>query len=555
MKRIILTILFCSLVIVLLLSGCSNTSTPSAPATAATSAAPAPAPATTSSKAPAPETTSAPAPKPTTSAAPATPQAGQQQYGGTLKISYAAGPTTPIGIPWQTTGQSTSFTYCAIEPLMREDDTGKMNPWLASDYKVSPDNKSVTLTLRQGVKFHDGSDLNAAVVKWNMDSFIQAKMTRAKLWTSIDVVDNNTVKVNLSKWECSALEDIGGTGIISKANYDAKGEEAVKWAPCGTGAFKFVSFQRDVNIIYDKNPNYWQKGKPYLDGLQYVIIANSMTAQAALQAGSIDYMFLMDFKAQNDLKQQGFIIADKMQNTVMCSADSANADSPLAKAKVRQAIEYAIDKASLAKATGYGFLTPAYQVAVPYLYAYDKSIPDRTFDLSKAKQLLSEAGFPNGLKTRLVCDPMMMTKDQATILQGMLANVGITLDLEFPTFAKFQEYLTKGWNNALLSQGTRMWVLWPKYLEFYFSERSVFNASSRFTPPGYMDLLNQSLAATDNQQMLDLSKKASSMLYPDALCIPLFHTTQGVVYRKGINGLNMSPITNQITPEEIWISK
>jgi peptide/nickel transport system substrate-binding protein len=244
-----------------------------------------------------------------------------------------------------------------------------------------------------------------------------------------------------------------------------------------------------------------------------------------------------------------------MSNTVICSADSANADSPYANAKVRQAVEYAIDKVSLAKATGYGFLTPAYQVAVPSLYAYDKSIPDRTFDPAKAKQLLTEAGYPNGFKTRLIADPMMMTKDQATIIQGMLANVGITLELEFPTFPKFQEYLTKGWNNALLSQGTRMWVLWPKYLEFYFSTKSVFNASSRFTPPGYMDLLNQSLAATDTQQMLDLSKKASSMLYPDALCIPLFHTAQGIVYRKGVNGLNIDPITNGITPEEIWLSK
>ena len=76
-------------------------------------------------------------------------------------MCQAAGPTTPIGVPWETTGMSTTFANGVLEPLMREDSSGKIIPWLATDYKVAPDSKSVTLTLRQGVEFHDGSDFNA----------------------------------------------------------------------------------------------------------------------------------------------------------------------------------------------------------------------------------------------------------------------------------------------------------------------------------------------------------------------------------------------------------
>jgi peptide/nickel transport system substrate-binding protein len=225
-------------------------------------------------------------------------------------------PPSSIGYPPDLIGDASSCPQLNIEGLLRENNKGEMSPWLAESYKVADDLKSITFTLRKGVKFHDGSDLNAQVAKWNLDNRIAAKLE--PFWTSIDIVDDYTVRVNLNQWRNTIIRNFGdgpGGWMISKAAFDKNGLDWVRQNPVGTGPFKFVSFARDTSYKTVKNPNYWQTGKPYLDGVDVVFVSDPLTQQAVMKSGAADMMILEPGKQAYDMQQAGLtIIADIVTN-------------------------------------------------------------------------------------------------------------------------------------------------------------------------------------------------------------------------------------------------
>ena len=172
---------------------------------------------------------------PAKTTAPPTTTVAAPKSGGTFKYADPIGPRTSLGWMADPVGFLNGvYTNIFFDSLLESDNNGIIKPCLATKYEVSSDLKTITLTLRQGVKFHDGSDLNATVVKWNLDQIIGAKIGEYTSVTSVDIVDNYTVKLNVSKYTNTLLNFIGSTFIISKAYYDSKGGgkeaiEAMRW--------------------------------------------------------------------------------------------------------------------------------------------------------------------------------------------------------------------------------------------------------------------------------------------------------------------------------------
>ena len=150
-----------------------------------------------------------------------------------------------------------------------------------------------------------------------------------------------------------------------------------------------------------------------------------------------------------NLKSQGYQIFTQPAGTVALVPDSANADSPWSNIKVRQAAEYAIDREAIAKGFGFGINTAAYQWYPQGTMPYVPTLTGRKFDLAKAKQLMTDAGFPNGFKTRIISDGTI-SSDVVVSMQYYLNAIGIKADLEFPTAAAYNEITFSSWNNALL---------------------------------------------------------------------------------------------------------
>jgi ABC-type transport system substrate-binding protein len=164
-------------------------------------------------------------------------------------------------------GASTPSGKPAIETLVREDNSGRVNPWLAESWQFAPDGKSITFKLVKGVKFHDGSDFNAQAVKFNLDAVMAAKKAGTLLWISSEVVDDYTVRLNLKQFQNSILSllAVSTLPVVSPTAYNTKGIDWVRWNPVGTGPFKFVSFSRDV-LSNLPDLRVLKKGMPYLDG-------------------------------------------------------------------------------------------------------------------------------------------------------------------------------------------------------------------------------------------------------------------------------------------------
>ena len=121
--------------------------------------------------------------------------------------------------------------------LLREGADGTIYACLATKWELAPDRSYITLTLRKGVKFHDGSDFNASVAKWNLDQLKEGKVSGTNVWTTIDVVDDYTVKVGLSEYSNTIWADLsGGAGrMVSQIAYETNGLDWIRMNPCGTG--------------------------------------------------------------------------------------------------------------------------------------------------------------------------------------------------------------------------------------------------------------------------------------------------------------------------------
>jgi ABC-type transport system substrate-binding protein len=513
------------------------------------------------------------------------PTVGTPKYGGVLKvISNPAIP--PFGWPAEQMGGGSE--QCCLETLLHGDDKGNAVPWLAESYKVADDLKSITFNLRKGVKFHDGSDFNAEVAKWNLDNFIQASgvpssgappsggmppagappsgappggappsggvppggappsgdmppagsspsgapppggpSSGASNWSSVDIIDNYTIRVNLKKWANTAINDFADNNptidMVSKAAFDKNGLEWMRANPVGTGPFKFVSYQQDVGFKAVRNPDYWVKGKPYLDGIEYIFIADSTTQRMTMQIGQADLTSSNPGKESFDCASLGLTVVTAMNSNNVLVPDSANADSPWAKKEVREAVEYAIDREGIAQAFGYGYWQAPYQIPPRTSLAYDPNFAlGRKYDPEKAKQLLTEAGYPDGFKTTIIVSPMAK-QDVLVAMKADLAKVGIQVDLDFPGLGKWVTILGK---NTM--HNAAVFMICPMFdssfvagLQFTFNN---INQFCQITPE-----LTQAYQAAFVSPTPDakLTRAVTDMMTKDALVIPVYESGMG----------------------------
>jgi peptide/nickel transport system substrate-binding protein len=431
------------LILVALLVGCSpSTTTPTASTKQATSATPV-APKTTAP----PIGTALPA---VTTAAPTS----TVQTGGVLKI-LVSGSSTNFGNPIQmNTPTDNMYGAPAMEGLVKIDPNGNLAPWLATSWTISADGKSMTFTLRQGVKFHDGTEFNAQAAKQSLEMSKAGEWPQFKTVASFEALDNYTLKMTFSEsFDWSIVGAMGRvlTGWIFSPTYLQTHDKTVTaFHPVGTGPFRFVSYQKDTAIKYEKNPEYWDKGKPYLDAMEFDMMADVNSGVLSYKSGAASVLYNLPAKYVNDLQKSGSQIIKVPASAIDIYPDSAKATSPFSNQKVREALDYAIDKKAIADALGYGFYEPAYQ---PFPAGYWAAAPDlvgHPYNPAKAKQLLAEAGYANGFKTTLTLQTGA-AQDAPVAIQANLKDVGIDCAIVNVTLPAFSALSTKGWDGLCMA--------------------------------------------------------------------------------------------------------
>ncbi len=284
-----------------------------------------------------------------------------------------------------------------FEGLVKPDKNGDLMKALASDYSVSEDGLVYTFTLRQGVKFHNGNLVTAEDVKYSLDRVSglldgTPLITALSVITDVTIVDAETVQVTVGKANTELIYNFNAA-IIPAGSGEAENAQ-----PIGTGPFSFVSYTPQVGIVVKKNADYWQEGLPYLDEVNFKVVNSAETALMELQGGSIQICsYLTDSQAE-ELKDKFQILA--APSAVVQAIFFNNADPLLQDVRVRQAICYAVDKDLANEFVAGGNAIPISSAMLPTLKSYYTDLNDvygLESNVEKAKALLTEAGYPNGI--------------------------------------------------------------------------------------------------------------------------------------------------------------
>jgi peptide/nickel transport system substrate-binding protein len=514
---------------------------------------------TTAAKTQSPTSTSA-ASKPASTSTP--PAANTPLYGGTLNIIVSGGVANigTMGAPFESVGgMYARVGRPTMEPLWTYDAMEKFVPKLADSWDIGADSKSLTVHLHKGVKFQDGSPFNAQAVVDNFEAIKAstynpafAKSLFANV-TSYDVVDDLTIKINFKAWDANFMVTMGNQGMASAVAIK-KATTADNQATdhtIGTGPFKFVSYQRGQYIKYSKFSEYWVAGKPYLDGINLNQVDDGVTAVISFKKGEAQLIYGITPKDAADLAKSGYeIIKASASTTNGIVPDGNNADSPFYDIKVRQAVEYAIDKKAIAS-IGQGFWEPATQFAGKNDARYIPDLVPRNYDPAKAKALLKEAGKPDGFTCKLIANSTY-NNDVLVAVQTYLGEVGIKGVIEVQDPAKFSDTQINGWRNGILFSGTPI----------IGNLQSMWN---RFGPSQYptmwkgkfLDVLNAANSEPDYNKRMDGLKSLVRMMHEEAMVCPLFVGNDLSAKDKTLQGNIQWTIghPNMWEPQEAWLSK
>jgi peptide/nickel transport system substrate-binding protein len=514
--------------------------------------------ATTTATAPATTATTKPAATTTTTAA------GTPKYGGILRLSRFTNEGVSLGDPINHRGMNSWWQSTAcLEPLLRTGDSGELIPWLATAWKEDVASKSITLTIRQGVKFHDGTPLNAEAVRWNMQYRMDGKMPAYASFASVQTVDSNTVKITFKTWDSTVIYNLasGPALIISPDNYLINGAAYAADHPVGTGPFKFVSWQKNNKITYARNPNYWQSGKPYLDGVEWYTIPDMNTKVMSFLNGELEVVITLDLAQVQMAEKAGY---KPYLQPVSGGADgfipsSANTSSPWNNLQVRQAASYAINVDEYEKALfGDLGMSSNNQFVPKGNWAYNPNVVGYPYNPDKAKQLLTAAGYPNGFKTPFLGFPDATMNNRVLTIAQYLNKVGITSDVQIISSAELTDRQTNGfgWNGLIWnSLGQSMDV--TDTLNRYYSASNT-NFISMLKPSDWLQGIADAVAAPD---FATKQKVVQNLMYlvSDKYCLMLLQGTRldDTFEQKYVHdtGITRTPNTQMWTPENAWMDK
>jgi peptide/nickel transport system substrate-binding protein len=311
-----------------------------------------------------------------------------------------------------------------------------IEPGLAHSWDISKDGKTYTFHLRPGIKFHDGSPLTASDVKFCVEQAAFAKNTQ---WAFIlaalkgmEVVDQHTVRAHLKQAHAPFLSDMAlfATSIYPAKLYHQMGNKL--WQhPIGTGPFKFQSWKRGSEVVLVRNPHFWRNPQqPYVDTFHNMIVADANTRVLQVQSGELDIaLFVPPSQAKAMMHSQSVTVhVDNFMDSHFAPMNIKK--PPLNDRRVRQALNYAIDKNVIVQKVLFGIGQPSGQ-ALPQMFGADPSIKPYPYDPAKAKALLKAAGHPKGFPLKVLVDASIDTdKEIATLMQQQLAKIGVKLSIQ-----------------------------------------------------------------------------------------------------------------------------
>ncbi|MGZ5866344.1 MAG: ABC transporter substrate-binding protein [Xanthobacteraceae bacterium] len=446
--------------------------------------------------------------------------------GGTLRVSM---PYNPASVDPMTGRNLPDFNvlYAVFDALIDfEPMTLELKPGLAKAWKFT-DPKTLVLDLVEGVTFHDGTPFNAEAVKFNLDRYKTDQRSNVKAdlgaLENVEVNGPNQVTLHLSKPNAGLpviLTNRVGC-MVSPKSIQEKGPN-VDRAPVGTGPFKFVSWTDNDLIKVVRNDNYWKKGLPYLDGVDFRIVNELNTAVRTAIIGEADLVLNMQATQKT--------VADRSPNVKVSVGPSLTfygaflnySRPPLDDLRIRQALNYAIDRDEINKVIAMGLGQPSSAILPKEHWAQDSSTANYyKHDIAKAKALLAEAGHPDGLEIEAFGWSDQTAMQRQELLMSQLAKAGIRIKLTpIGPGPAMQSFMIEK-KAAILFSPTGGYPDPSQFYEALFAKDALRNAG-KIELPGYRELVDATMQAPDQAARKAAFAKLQRFVIEQALQLPQF---------------------------------
>jgi peptide/nickel transport system substrate-binding protein len=374
--------------------------------------------------------------------------AEQPKSGGTLRVAFEADVT---GLDPAIPGlQNYYVNQNLFNTLVTLDENLGFVPDLAESWDIQQQGKVYIFHLRRGVKFHDGTDFDAAAAKWNLDRIMADEKAPAhRFFANVEaseVVDAHTLKITMRYPTTTLLSALAtnGTGlhIISPTSEKTWGKDVLRH-PSGTGPFRFVSWEQNARIVLERNPDYFKPGLPYLDRIEYRVMKEGVTRVAALRAGEVEFINWTPRESLERLSKDPKVRVLQGPEASHLYVNFTVTRKPFDDMRVRQAlIGYGLNRPAIAKAAMLGYATPSISFVSPGARGYLDLSERYPYNPERARTLLKEAGFDekNPLRYTIMthgAEPSLPTI--ATIIKTQMATIGVEVTVEVidrPIFLK-----------------------------------------------------------------------------------------------------------------------
>ena len=448
-----------------------------------------------------------------------------------LRYGFTTEPSTLDPLSPANTADGRSILFNVFEGLVKPDMSGKMLPCLAESWTVEQDGRVYNFTLRENVRFHDGSIVNSSDVKFSLETAAAAGFDGLNRIEEITITSVNQIRVILKAQDPDFLPYMT-VGIV-KADNDDREKNVI-----GTGPFFVDSYAIQQNLVLKRFDNYWQRllpqpvDIPRLEKVTIVFLANTDALMLALRGGSIDGADITG-SIVSQLDKGNFDTFPSYSASVQLLALN-NAAAPLDDIRVRRALNYGIDIQEIIDTAFFGFGNPSGSPIIPGLSAYYEDSLSYPYDPDTARALLAQAGFNEGRRLQLeitVPSNYTMHVDTAQVIASQLGKIGVDASIKLVDWPTWLSDVYRGRNYMATIISLDSAVVSPRnFLSRYHSGSggNFFNYKSA----GFDAVYNSVLAEMDETNRIRLYKEAQRVITQDAANVYI----QDILYPKAFRG-------------------
>lgn len=405
---------------------------------------------------------------------------------------------------------------------MNPDGTEDPEPRIAESYEISEDGLDYTFHLRDDVTFHDGTPVTVDDVVFSLELYKESEYqgSQISMMASVEAVDESTVVCHLDSPYAPFLQGILSPFICSKDYYE-EDPDAFVTSPIGSGPYKFVSRSTGSNVILTANEDYY-RGAPVIKDITFEVIPDVATKAIALQTGEVSFAEV-DSSVLSQLEANPAISIDEVSTSGFAYISMNTEKEPFSDPRVRQAINYAVDRENLVQVCYDGKAEVNSNICAKHRFGYSDDQMQYTYDPEKAKELLAEAGIttPYNLGELLVAEKY---SNLATVIQNDLKAVGLEVTISVKEFNAYISDLTSG--NYDITALVMTLEGDTQTLEMAFITDYIGTANNaRYSDPEMDELFNQTRTETDTEKRAALFGQILSKAQDEAiyaiLCNPL----------------------------------